>query len=741
MTLNKKFLSLLIVLIAIVSISAVSAEDVAIDDVAADDVLSIPVDDAVVEASNDANDVLTASYDVPDNANVSTIETIIANTSAGDTLNFAENGTYDFGNNSDSIKIEHTLILQGNGATIKGYQGFLFEADEESVAGSQVYNLNFEVYQPVLWNGRALDFEGGSDYIIANCSFRNGNAGIYIKRPSGNVTIENNYFFADEGATNSSTVKKDFSKQETGSKAINLMGGTGISVINNTFEGDWLDAVSIASGAANVEMYKNWMDHVWYGVFYGGGVTNITATENTFLGSKAFAMGIIKAAGNSEIYNNEFFTPENETAIFVQEGNTAHGAPSNIETIHIYENRFLGDNIVAVAAESQGGMITPKGEFMVTNNEYEGTLFAFNDNNTYTFTSNNFVSEDKNVFIENNILMKEDVAEIVINEELVVLATPADATGYLLVDVDGIGYYVPAYEGGARFEMPLLAPGNYTVIATYTGDENYGMATEIVNITIEEPPETIISKNLIKIEKSPDRFEATFTDINGTPLADTNVTVEINKVNSTRTTDANGTISMGINLGEGIYPVTLVNPVTGEEKINLITVLPRIISNDLVKYYRNDSKFVVEVLGDDGLPAKAGENVSFNINGVFYTKQTDELGVAQMNINLPAGNYTVTTEYKGCKAANNIEVLPIITAEDLTKKYGEATPFEATLVDGQGKPLAGVTMDFNINGVMYHKQTDENGVAKLNINLIAGEYIITSSYNGFNTANKVTITA
>lgn len=93
--------------------------------------------------------------------------------------------------------------------------------------------------------------------------------------------------------------------------------------------------------------------------------------------------------------------------------------------------------------------------------------------------------------------------------------------------------------------------------------------------------------------------------------------------------------------------------------MNIITVVPRIISNDLVKYYRNALQFIVEVLGDDSLPAKAGENVSFNINGVFYTKQTDELGVAKMNINLPAGNYTVTTEYKGCKAANNIVVLTL----------------------------------------------------------------------------------
>jgi hypothetical protein len=35
--------------------------------------------------------------------------------------------------------------------------------------------------------------------------------------------------------------------------------------------------------------------------------------------------------------------------------------------------------------------------------------------------------------------------------------------------------------------------------------------------------------------------------------------------------------------------------------------------------------------------------------------------------------------------------------------------------------------------------TDGNGVARLNINLMSGEYIITSSYDGLNIANKVTI--
>ena len=39
------------------------------------------------------------------------------------------------------------------------------------------------------------------------------------------------------------------------------------------------------------------------------------------------------------------------------------------------------------------------------------------------------------------------------------------------------------------------------------------------------------------------------------------------------------------------------------------------------------------------------------------------------------------------------------------------------------------------------KVTDVNGDAKLNIRLMAGEYIITSMYNGYATSNKVTVKA
>ena len=47
----------------------------------------------------------------------------------------------------------------------------------------------------------------------------------------------------------------------------------------------------------------------------------------------------------------------------------------------------------------------------------------------------------------------------------------------------------------------------------------------------------------------------------------------------------------------------------------------------------------------------------------------------------------------------------------------------------------------NKYGVFYERTTDASGIARLNINLMPGEYIITSSYNGSNIANRITLSS
>ena len=130
-----------------------------------------------------------------------------------------------------------------------------------------------------------------------------------------------------------------------------------------------------------------------------------------------------------------------------------------------------------------------------------------------------------------------------------------------------------------------------------------------------------------------------------------------------------------------------------------------------------------------------------NINGVFYNRLTNQNGTAKLNINLEPGEYilTATDPLTGLQMSYNITVLPTLNATDLEMKFQDGSTFNVTVLDGQGKPLAGAKVTFNINGIFYNRTSNENGIAKLNIRLLAGEYIITSEYDGLKISNTITI--
>ena len=242
----------------------------------------------------------------------------------------------------------------------------------------------------------------------------------------------------------------------------------------------------------------------------------------------------------------------------------------------------------------------------------------------------------------------------------------------------------------------------------------------------------IYTEDLVKIYKNDSRFEANIGVANET------VTFEINGRNYTRVSDENGSVSIAINLNPGNYTVkTTFNDTTVE---NTITVLPTLIADDLVKYYRNASQFDIALVTGEGKPA-VGKNITMNINGVFYNRITNENGTARLNINLPPGEYILTAidPLTGLQMSYTITVLSVLNATDLEKKYKDGSTFNATVLDGQGNPLAGAAVTFNVNGIFYKKYTDPNGIAKLNINLPSGEYIITSEYDGLKVANTITI--
>ena len=418
--------------------------------------------------------------------------------------------------------------------------------------------------------------------------------------------------------------------------------------------------------------------------------------------------------------------------------------------------------------------------------------------------------------------IKVNVSEVNEGENATVtVILPKDATGNVTLVMNNRPYFAKVIDGVAKIIVPYISAGTHEFIVTYYGDNKYDKATANGTITVNKKTFTLTADNLVKYYKGPESLTAKLVDSKGNPIANADVTFNINGKDYIRKTNNEGIASMAINLGAGTYNVavkynessvnatvtvkstimadnlvkmyqnatrfyakfldstgkaltnsevkfningvfytkttdkdgmtdlgimlrpgnyilTAYNLANGEEKGVNITVKSLIVQSDLTKYYLNASKFQATIYNKDGSLA-VNKEVTFNINGVFYTKTTDSNGVASLGIALRPGEYTITTMFEGLDIGNKVNVLPTLVTKDLSMKYLDGSNFTALTLDGQGKPLANQNVSFNVNGVFYHKVTNKDGIASLGIRLMSGEYIITSYWNDFQTGNTIKI--
>ena len=344
--------------------------------------------------------------------------------------------------------------------------------------------------------------------------------------------------------------------------------------------------------------------------------------------------------------------------------------------------------------------------------------------------------------------MTVDIADIVKGENATItVSVPEDGTGSVIVTINGTDYNGTVVNGTAKVIIPGLDEGSYKVVTFYTGDNKYDSMVVNGTITVNKNTRTtLIMDDVVKYFRGSQKLIAKLVDGFGNPIANATVYFTINGRVYAKITDENGMASMGIGLVPNEYKVSAVfngtDDYDGATADATVLVKSTILGNDTTLYFLNGTSYVAKFLDSDG-NALANTTVKFNINGVFYTRVTDENGMASLNIRLDPNSYIITAynPVTGEQRANEVTVLPRIIAEDLSMKYLDGSSFNATLVDGQGKAVAGVNITFNVNGVFYHKTTDANGVARLNIRLMPGDYIITSTYDKCWASNKITISA
>ncbi|MBQ8016554.1 MAG: Ig-like domain repeat protein [Methanobrevibacter sp.] len=381
---NKKILmSIFLVVLIAISVSSVSAEDVQ-DVVATDDVDSV--------SQSDIDEVVGAEPISPDNDTYDAIQKAVDSTNDGDTVDLSKYAEYDIGNKTIAVTTDN-IVIKGNGATtIKGDgagKGLIsVNAKSVTIQGIRFIDTNSKnnlVYDGSV-NGWGISFNGAAAEggIVDNCYFKDFNQAVVVSS-SNYITIKNSEF---EGGYATKLLNDPTVNKETGSKVISVGGSFFTTILNNTFDGVVLDAISIAQASGDAKIINNTFKNNVYSIFFGGASTDGTyITGNTFINCGSFDDGvhswsaypvisIQKASSGVFIDNNTFKVIDDNWLIAAEQGNTAHGYPSTLGNINVtnnivekYNDDVVTSGVTLLHILCRSGMLNPYEEITITGNQ------------------------------------------------------------------------------------------------------------------------------------------------------------------------------------------------------------------------------------------------------------------------------------------------------------------------------------------------------------------------------------
>ena len=288
---------------------------------------------------------------------------------------------------------------------------------------------------------------------------------------------------------------------------------------------------------------------------------------------------------------------------------------------------------------------------------------------------------------------------------------------------DGRLYGVTTNSNGVATYNIKLNVGNYdvTAINPINGEE------KTFKLTVKKAYPTIFLTSI----QSGQNVNLTASIVPSFATGNVIFTVGGNHANFTRSL-RNGEATLGLDLDDGYYEAYVTyggdsNVYSYRSSIISFTVSTGqnvlISASDLTKYYGSSSKFKIEVT-DDGR-AVSGANIKFSHGSSSQTVVTNSNGFAYVDIDWAPGTYYVTSEYLGKSVNSKITVKSTISASDVSGTYLNSK-VTATFLDAYGKALANKKVTFKIGSMDFTATTNDNGIATANVNLDAGNYVVTA---------------
>ena len=278
----------------------------------------------------------------------------------------------------------------------------------------------------------------------------------------------------------------------------------------------------------------------------------------------------------------------------------------------------------------------------------------------------------------------------------VTVKLPENATGQVLIDIDGVGYYLNVTNGTGSCEIPHLGSGNYSVTLTYTGDDQYGSSSTSKTFKVEKVESFVIptASNIVVGENENIKLLVP-VDATG------NVTVIIDGEEfnfnlddgTLSTSDVDGKYTVAISGGNGELVISglpkgeyfVSVKYNGDDKY-----LPS-TNTTMFTVSKIDSQVSVEDLGDGSIrvtvPQDATGNVTVKVGNETYTAKVEN-GTAIIALDkTSSGKHEIEVTYSGDKDYSSKTVKSTV---DIPK---HESPMNASATDIQVGEEVVITVD------------------------------------------------
>lgn len=401
-----------------------------------------------------------------------------------------------------------------------------------------------------------------------------------------------------------------------------------------------------------------------------------------------------------------------EINVNIKDNKTGLAVDFGIVEIYL-NNKLISSNNVTGLAISKFITVDESKSFYNISVIYKG-------NNKYADSSNSAILRISSIPLETVIISKDLTKYYKNGSQFDVVLK--DVLGNVLVGkivkitINGVTYNkITNDKGEARLSINLF-PGVYNITVLFEDDDNYVKSLNTNKIVV-------LSKIITKFVDN-NKFIVKLVNDDGTPKTNASLAIIANGVQYNRITNGSGEARLNVRLNPNNYIFAVTD---GQEVVSSsVNVLSTIETSDISMFYKDGTKYSVKLCDLDGniMPNK---NVAITINGVTYNKVTDSNGVAYLNINLNPGTYSVWATYGDKTVCNTVSISPmVVSMVSSSVNIQQGTFYKVKFSDALSNPIVGQEVGILINGIMYHRVTDELGVASIKINLNPGSYMVMS---------------